>query len=837
MPFFGCFSLQLVEHALEAVAVFGEVDGVGRGAEDRHIGRFQRAREFQRGLAAELHDDAMQRAVLAFGGDDFQHVFGGQRLEIQPVGGVVVGRHRFRVAVDHDGFIAGVMQREAGMAAAVIELDALADPVRSAAEDDDLLRVGRRAFVGQRARERRLIGRIHIGGGRGELGRAGVDALEHRANPERLALRRHLGLGGLGQHRQPRVGKAHRLQGPHAERMRGQAALLDLAFHLDDAAHLGEEPGIDLAGGEDLLVAPAEPHRLRDLQQAVRRRRAQGGADRVLVVAAAEAFDLDFVEPGQAGLEAAQRLLQAFLEGAADRHHFADRLHRGRQRGGGAGKFFERKARNFGDDVIDGRLERRRRRAAGDVVGDFVERVADREFGGDLGDRKAGRLRGQRRGARHPRVHLDHDHAAVGRIDAELHVGAAGLDADLAQHRQRGVAHDLVFLVGQGQRRRHRDGIAGMHAHRIEVLDRADDDAVVLLVAHHLHLELFPAEHGFLDQDFVGGRGVDAAFDDLDEFRLGVGDAAAGAAHGEGGADDGGQADLVERAQRVRQVLGLDRARRLQPDPGHGLAKTAAVFRLVDGVGGGADHLDVELCQRALLAQRQRAVQRGLAAHGRQQRKTAGKDVAFLFDDLGDDFRRDRLDIGGVGQFRIGHDGGRIGIDQDDAVALFLQGLDRLGAGIVEFAGLADHDGTGADDQDGGDVGSFGHQVSAGAGNWAQKKGAPVARPSNPALGINLARGWSLDQIPHPRKGLKGPINRHFSPALCGLWRGSPSTLSLCSSYAGHASPFGLQAAQLAEGRSWRPGLDLNQDKEHCTAPASTLSATGPRRSSPITPR
>ena len=191
-----------------------------------------------------------------------------------------------------------------------------------------------------------------------------------------------------------------------------------------------------------------------------------------------------------------------------------------------------------------------------------------------------------------------------------------------------------------------------------------------------------------------------------------------------------GRPILVERAQRVGQVLGLDRARRLQTDPGHGLAETAAVFRLVDGVGGGTDHLDVEFRQRALLAQRKRAVQRGLAAHGRQQRETAGKDVTFLLDDPGDDLRRDRLDIGGVGQFRIGHDGGRIGIDQDDTVALVLQRLDRLGPGIVEFAGLADHDRTGADDQDGGDVGSFGHQVSR-TGNWAQKKGAPAARPSS----------------------------------------------------------------------------------------------------------
>ncbi len=142
-----------------------------------------------------------------------------------------------------------------------------------------------------------------------------------------------------------------------------------------------------------------------------------------------------------------------------------------------------------------------------------------------------------------------------------------------------------------------------MHAHRIEVLDRADDDAIVFLVAHHLHLELFPPEHGFLDQDFVGGGGVDAALDDFDELGLGVGDAAAGAAHGEGRPDDRGQADIIERAQRIGQILGLDRARRLQPDPGHGLAKTAAILGLVDGVRGGADHLDVEFCQCPLFAQ------------------------------------------------------------------------------------------------------------------------------------------------------------------------------------------------------------------------------------------
>ena len=57
-----------------------------------------------------------------------------------------------------------------------------------------------------------------------------------------------------------------------------------------------------------------------------------------------------------------------------------------------------------------------------------------------------------------------------------------------------------------------------------------------------------------LDQHLVGRRGVDAALDDVDELVLVVGDAAAGAAHGERRADDRGQADVFERDQRLRQA-------------------------------------------------------------------------------------------------------------------------------------------------------------------------------------------------------------------------------------------------------------------------------------------
>ena len=212
-------------------------------------------------------------------------------------------------------------------------------------------------------------------------------------------------------------------------------------------------------------------------------------------------------------LARAHRLHERLAERAPDRHRLADRLHVRRQPGVDAMELLEREARPLDDDVVDRRLEAGRR-GARDVVGDLLERVADGEAGGDLGDREAGRLGGERRGARDPRVHLDHDDLAALRVDRELHVRAAGFDADGADHRDRLVAQALVGLVAEALLRRDGDRVAGVDAHRIDVLDRADDHDVVVAVAHHLELELAPAEHRLLDQHLADRRGGDPARDD-----------------------------------------------------------------------------------------------------------------------------------------------------------------------------------------------------------------------------------------------------------------------------------------------------------------------------------
>jgi hypothetical protein len=104
----------------------------------------ERGGELERRLAAELHDDADGLLDAR----DLEHVLERQRLEVEAVGGVVVGGDGLGVAVDHDGLEAGRAQREARVDAAVVELDALADAVGAAAEDHDLLAVvGRRGLV------------------------------------------------------------------------------------------------------------------------------------------------------------------------------------------------------------------------------------------------------------------------------------------------------------------------------------------------------------------------------------------------------------------------------------------------------------------------------------------------------------------------------------------------------------------------------------------------------------------------------------------------------------------------------------------------------------------
>src|SRR5260370_610010 len=84
----GRMSLEPLQQLLEAAAILGEIDGVGRSAEDGDLCRFERGGEFERRLPAELDDDAEHRAAPLLDAHQLDHVLRRHRLEIKPVGGV-----------------------------------------------------------------------------------------------------------------------------------------------------------------------------------------------------------------------------------------------------------------------------------------------------------------------------------------------------------------------------------------------------------------------------------------------------------------------------------------------------------------------------------------------------------------------------------------------------------------------------------------------------------------------------------------------------------------------------------------------------------------------------
>ena len=129
----------------------------------------------------------------------------------------------------------------------------------------------------------------------------------------------------------------------------------------------------------------------------------------------------------------------------------------------------------------------------------------------------------------------------------------------------------------------------------------------------------------------------------------------------------------------------------------------------------------------------------GSSASGRSRRSTAGHALQV-----------ERLQVRRVGPVRVGHDRGRVGVDEHGAVALFAQHLERLHARVVELAGLADHDRAGADDRDRVEIVAARHQPLPPA--RAAQASTNSASFSRASCGPGEASGWNcMLQTGRPR--------------------------------------------------------------------------------------
>ena len=194
----GTLDAGTLQQLVEPLPVLGHIDGVGGGAQDGDVVGRQGLGELDGRLAAESHHHADGLLDV----DDVQHVLGGQGLKVQPVAGVKVGGHGFRVVVDDDHLIPQLPQGHDTVDAGVVELNALADADGAGAQHDHrlLLPVFPDKLQGLvlAAGFLRVVGGVEIGGVGGELPGAGVHHLKGG-----LALKLHLaagqpGNGGIG---------------------------------------------------------------------------------------------------------------------------------------------------------------------------------------------------------------------------------------------------------------------------------------------------------------------------------------------------------------------------------------------------------------------------------------------------------------------------------------------------------------------------------------------------------------------------------------------------------------------------------------------------------------
>ncbi len=493
----------------------------------------------------------------------------------------------------------------------------MADAVRAATEDDDFLFVRLAGFVFV------AVSGVEIRGVGFEFGGAGIDQPVGGNDAFRFALGADRVLGwdidfsrfGLGPRRSTGRLVFFAVDRNVVDQMRSGARFGDLTVReseffrpfqieggefgalVSDLFEVAEEPWIDGGGGVDFFQRPAvnesglQPENtlgvgnLKFTSDLVFRR-----AVRILVVE---------TKAPATGFKRAQAFLHAFFKRATDRHRFADRFHRSREDRIGGWEFFERETWDFRDDVIDRRFERRRRDTS-DVIWQFIEGVTDGEFCGDFCDWETGCLRGERRAPRNARVHFDDDHPAGFRIGRELDVRAAGFHADLTDHGEGCVTHDLILAVRQRLDRGYGDRIAGVNAHRVDVFNRANDHAVVGAVTHDLHFKFFPAEQRFVDQYFRDRREIEAAGDDFLIFLAVVSNATALAAEGESGPDDQREgSDFLRNFAGFFHRVGDSGARHIEADFDHRLFEKLAVFAFVDRFGVRADHFDTVLFKRA----------------------------------------------------------------------------------------------------------------------------------------------------------------------------------------------------------------------------------------------
>ena len=354
----GLVDADRVAERRELVAVLGRVDHRGRRAGDVDRARLHLHRERVRDLAAD-GDDRVVAALLLV---DVEDALERELLEVEAVALVVVGRDGLRVVVDHHGLLAHLAQRADRRDGAPVELDRRADAVDARAEDDrprlvefDVVLVAVVRHV-----EVELVAAGNSAAIVSICLTNGVMRIDLRMRARHLGRRRRAWRSAC--RRSPTSWPAAASSraassGEYSSRIFGRCCEMRCSLYRNHGSMLGQRV--------DLVDRPAAAHRERDRVDALvgRRRRGLDSSSSSVRASPTLAVEAARLEAADGRVGHAQRLLQRLLEGAADGHHLADRLHRRADLARDAVELGEVPPRHLDHEVVERRLEARGRRA------------------------------------------------------------------------------------------------------------------------------------------------------------------------------------------------------------------------------------------------------------------------------------------------------------------------------------------------------------------------------------------------------------------------------------------------------------------------------------------
>ena len=252
----------------------------------------------------------------------------------------------------------------------------------------------------------------------------------------------------------------------------------------------------------------------------------------------------------------------------------------------------------------------------------------------------------------------------------------------------------MIFLVGEGLAGSDDYGVAGVDSHRVEVFHITNSNGGIVCIPHYLVFDFLIAFDAFFHKYLMNGRKGKGVFHHCAKLGLIPRKAAARSAQGKCGAENDGIADGVCSLNRffnaVCDLRGNDRL----ADPLTKLLEKLSVLGAFDAFGVCAEQFDFTLLKHALFGKLHCKVKSGLAADSGND--CVGALVAAYPCHI---FEGQRFHINLVGDGGVGHNGGRVGVCENDLVALFFKGEAGLSSGIVKLGCLSDDNGAGAYDK------------------------------------------------------------------------------------------------------------------------------------------